>query len=290
MDSFIKLFGEPTKISKDTYTFPCPLCREEGEDKAGDNLKIKENLVTCFKSKVHTDILRGKSKDIKPVKRKPKEEKRDKTKEEGLKKYLKTCQKNLTSEYGTFSQSRGLRIETLKTLGVGVDLEKTCWVLPVFAYPDNWLIGFEYRDIQLLPRKEGGQLWHEEGTYSCLAQINKKPSYQKDTNIDKKGCVDNIVIIEGFLDGYMFYQYMKDSIDVFPFQILTPSCGVHSISGLLSQLKTKCGFTLILDNDKAGKETREEIKKNSPFGFFNFYVPGEYKDFGEYYNKNLLRR
>lgn len=283
LEKYIERFGELTKEDSKNYTFACPLCKAEGGDNSGDNLKIKKDtgLITCFAFKEHSLFLRQGNKDIRPaisIKAKKINRGIDPNKEKKRKKYLEECQTIVNELYSGLISHRGLRIATLQELGVGLDVNKNAWVFPVYWYPTNDLIGFEYRDIQMLPRKKGGKLWHEEGTFSCLAQLTKKP---KDKVTGKP--INRITIVEGFLDACLLYQYIEENRQIMREHIVTPSCGVQGIAPHINSLPEKTSFSLLLDNDEAGMKARESIRKKSFSGFINYYVPEPYKDFGEWY-------
>jgi hypothetical protein len=283
MDKYTEYFGEPTCKDRKNWTYACPLCVKEGGDESCDNLKIKIDggLMTCFKSPAHTKELRKNYKHLRPVIKIKAEApvidfQEDKIKENT--KYLTKCRKNLNDDYNTLISHRGLKVSTLQELKVGIDLEKQAWVFPIFHHPTNKLIGFEYRDINMYPRKEGGQIWRSEGSFSCLAQINSKPAGY-----------DSIIIMEGFMDAYCAYQYMKENLKIRSYWILTPTCGVGMIAKHINEIKTKCGFDLFIDNYKAGDDARIEIQKASKWCYFDLRVPEKYSDFGEYYIAELIK-
>lgn len=282
MEKYVAVFGQPTQVTTKNYVFPCPLCQQEGGDTKLDNLavKITTGLITCFKSNEHTRNLRENYKSLKPVKQNIQSKviqigfQEEKIKENM--KYLKQCQKYLVEDYNNLIWHRGFKVSILKELGIGVDSTKQCWVFPIYHHPTNKLIGFEYRDIQLLPRKEGGKVWREEGSFSCLAQITKKPVGVK---------IPPIIIVEGFIDAYSLYHYMKTYPNIIPYWILTPSCGVATIAKHIKEVYQPCALSILLDSDKAGEEARLEIQKVSPVCYHNLRLPEEYKDFGDYWIK-----
>lgn len=277
MEKYTKYFGEPTNIDRKNYTYACPLCVADGGDGGADNLKIKieGGLITCFKSAVHTKELRKEYKYLRPITKINSERIVLAFQEDKIAaniKYLNQCRKHLVDDYNNLIWHRGLKVSVLRELKVGIDPEKQCWVFPIWHHPSGKLIGFEYRDIQMLPRKEGGSVWREEGSFGCLAQINPKPPR-----------VDNIIIMEGFIDAYCFYHYLQAYPKIIRHWILTPSCGVATTATHINTLKTKTGFTLLVDNDKAGEECRTEVQEVSKWAFHNLRLDKKFKDFGDYY-------
>jgi hypothetical protein len=285
MEKYTKYFGEPTKMDSKTYTYVCPLCREEGNDNSGDNLKIKviNQLITCFASKKHTEILRNKYKSINislniKCKTSPIEFNEDKIKFNT--RYLKQCQKCLNESYNYLISHRGFNVSILKELGLGIDLKKKVWVFPVYHHLTNKVIGFEYRDIKMLPRKKGGIMWHEEGTFSCLAQLTKKPklSYSGEKKI--------LLIMEGFIDAYSVYHHCKEKEYFNKLHICTPSCGVQTIPELINQVKPKSYCQIRVCLDKGTEEVKKKIKECNQPVFFE-ELPEGYKDFGEWFTRNI---
>jgi hypothetical protein len=296
IQDIIVTFGTVSSEDSKNYTFQCPLCKDEGKD----NLKIKKSdgLITCFANKDHSIELRKNHNQFRINDTENKSEVTpivfNEAEEKERKKYLKACQKNVTESSTSLIIDRGLKYNIIKELGLGIDLQKNAWVFPMYHHSSNHLIGFEFRDIQMLPRKKGGNIWKSKGYFSCLCQLSKIPKAEQN-NFN----LYDIIICEGFIDAYLMYQYYKEQLlihgDILPVQILTPSNGVNAIVNHIKSIKfnkkrLSPKIYLCLDNDEAGEKAMGDIiqKLEPPYlPLINKenMLPKKYKDFCCYYNK-----
>src|SRR5208283_3367486 len=145
------------------------------------------------------------------------------------------------------------------------------WVLPIIDANNHTLIGFEYRKNNFSIFYDNIKCMKEPGSYSCLSEIN--PGFNSKKQI----------ILEGFLDAYLFLQHYGHE----KYHILTPSMGVHSILPLMDSWYNKNLF-LYLDSDKAGIEVMNKCKEKYQDIQIKTLQCG-CKDFGDHYLKCLNR-
>ena len=155
------------------------------------------------------------------------------------------------------------------------------WTFPTMGYSTtdnditNLLMGYEYRPANF--SKFG--LSRESGCGSGLAMIN---TYTPDTQI--------LIALEGYLDCYLFYQYIRSKKQDKYYHIITPSNGASSLIKQIDEVdfdKYK-KFILFLDNDKTGRDTANAIKEKYPF-FADYHLTCGCKDFNEHY-LNCIRK
>jgi len=194
-------------------------------------------------------------------------------------------------------EKRGIKPETAIHCGMGIDTEKQRWVIPVFKIGSlNWedpkfwnpkILGFEYRrsDFSLFDINGKKFKCHKQpSTPSTLVEINgKSPEMRK------------LIIMEGFFDAYLYWQYLKENGKEHTTHIITPSCG---LSRLVEDVKAfdftpYLQVTVMLDNDYKHINVQGELENiglnkmkelNELFPEFKYNVlPDGYKDFSEWY-------
>ena len=164
---------------------------------------------------------------------------------------------------------------------IGYDYNKG-WIFPIMEYANEKIyLGFEVRHNDFKIFDNNNKCYKGKGTPSCLSVV-----YRPLHNSNKKA-----IICEGFKDSYFMHQYLneKNKKDV-EFTILTPSCGVHTIPELLKKhnlLQEFKEIILVLDNDKAGNDIKNELLINNildeRFKFFDKL--GQNQDFENYYKE-----
>lgn len=294
-------FGNPEKIQGSEEARRCPICAATGGDTKGDNLKynFKKSLLWCFANQDHgAELLKQmragtiqnnfiptqKKQKVKPII--PPE-----VREKHLI-YQNTCNENLSSNDRALKylfDKRGITTDTVDFCGIGMDLDKIitkkntdgkevqykskCWILPVFN--QNSIAGFEYRGIDLDKKR----IWKEDGTPSVIAEIN---GYTSNTEIG--------IILEGFFDGYLFWQHLKERGQEKYYHILTPSNGVATVLELLKDFDfTRYKkFILYLDSDNKGIPVMGKAKELYPF-IETIIMTCGCKDFNEHYLKCIKK-
>ena len=175
----------------------------------------------------------------------------------------------------------GLTYTTASACLIGYDPDKG-WIFPIMEYKkEDLYVGFEVRHSDFEFFDNNNKCYKGKGTPSCLSVVYR-PLYNNN---------NKAIICEGFKDSYFTYQHLNEKYkkDV-EFTILTPSCGVHSVPKLLKKhnlLQEFKEITLILDNDKAGNDIKNELLTSNildkRFKFFDKLKQNQ--DFENYYKE-----
>lgn len=292
--------GNPTRRDSKHAYFQCPDCRDSGKD----------NLIYTFSNgllksfccdscrKVCSEIMKQrkqphagqKQKQVQqlPTEAKPYEFKYSLDAQgfpiipESYEKWLlyqDNCNQALiknTKALDFLLKKRGISLETIINCGIGIDAKKHYWVIPIYNYHADIfkqrLVGFEYRKSDFTSFGNNKCI-KEQGTPSCIAQINSKlPT------------AEILIILEGFFDGYIFWQHLKEQGQSKFYHILTPSCGV---TGIINHLKnfdfsSYKKVILYLDSDDKGVNAMNEAKNIYPF-IETIIMNCGCKDFNEHY-------
>lgn len=248
--------GKPLKNYGGHSFFQCPICMDSGKD----NLVYthSKELLTCFADNSHShEIYKrisqngNKEFDYKPIKKlEPK-----KIPLEIDIEYITKCSIELSEDEKSkefLKKHRGLYGATLG-LGIGIDKKNKRWVFPAIDF-DFKLIGAEYRSSHFIITKD-----------------------------------KSLIIIEGFIDAYTLWQYLKEQGQHNDYEIATPINGVGTIPNLLDKIPVSKYKDIIfwLDNDEAGNNTLAQIKEKTKFNFkINRLTCQCCKDFNQWYLKH----
>ena len=211
-----------------------------------------------------------------------------KSPEKPIKKYLDltddvlSYQLNFEKEYMVNGKDLydkiGLTLTT--SLACFIGKKNDNWIFPIFRYPDAQIVGYEVRPNDLKSFQHGNKCYKNKlpdgFTIDCF-------SITFSGNMKKR-----VIICEGFKDSYFVYQYLceKEQRCNIDDTIITPTCGVKTIPALLKEnnFDNFDNILFILDNDDAGNEVKEIIKKyDDRYSFFNKLKENE--DFEKYYNR-----
>ena len=283
--------GHGKKVGDEIH-WQCPHCM----DKHKDNLKfsISKGILWCFASngehskQILRDIYRknnqvktnyysetfnniNKNNDIKDEKINV----YTPEKQEEMLLYMDKCNQNLLNDIDLLHKLelvRGINKNTINDCGIGLDLKRNSFVIPSFKYSiiDNYIIGFEYRPIDFSKK-----ILRSVGTPLEMCMIN---CYTPQTEI--------LAIVEGYMDGFALYQYLKEQNQAQYYHIVTPCNGVNGLTKQLNEIKFNKYKTcyLYIDNDKAGNQAASVILENYPF-LKRFIMSCGCKDFNEHYIK-----
>ena len=272
--------GEPEKAKGNKYYWQCPECKRTGDDNHKDNAvynKDKNNF-RCYASDDHTQTI------LKTVFSKYYNEHREvlsaKQKEKNMQlttRWHKELSKNVQRQ-NFLLEKRGLTKDTIIDCSIGVT--NLFYTIPMFRYNTEDIkevFGFEYRPLDF--NKDG--MRHSKKCETTMAQINMYANQPY------------LVILEGFIDSLIFYQYLKEIGEIHNFHIVTPSNGVGTVckcvDDIASDLYVYKKVFAYLDNDTAGMEAFENLKLK-----YNFIQPivtdCGCKDFNEHYLKCLKNR
>lgn len=292
--------GKPTKKIGVEYVWQCPYCLDSHKD----NLKYNEQkqILKCFADDTHAGKVLSEINRIRGINTpqkdnpalKPIETPSKLTLKETIEnlEYLLRCQevfeKN-TKAQQHIEEKRGITFKTASLYGIGIDTETHSWVIPIWKYstsPFNTpLIGFELRPA-LLPNaikekrteKENEakkNIRRKRGSLSKLAMINCKTPNAK-----------NLVIVEGFMDGLVLWQYLQEKNIDSDYHIVTPSNGIGVLLKQIESIEFSKyeNFILYVDADEQALKIADEIKEKYPF-FKMIQLDCNCKDFNEHYLK-----
>lgn len=294
LDTLINHLGTPRKIGGE-YVWQCPYCMDSHKD----NLKYNEQkgLLKCFANDTHagavlSDINKREGIDTsktnsKPINRIVEVPKLTLEQLEENTLYMLSCNEELLSNHKALNHlmiKRGITKQTAELCGIGIDKELHKWVFPIISYPDNDVIGFEYRPA-LLPNaikakrteaenqsKKG--ISRKKGSLSGMAMINTKTNQ-----------TEALAIVEGYLDGYALFQYLQEQGQADYYHVVTPSNGISSLLKQIEYIRFSDykQIYLYVDSDDKSKPILEQIIKKYPF-----IKPVQLeccKDFNEHYMK-----
>lgn len=291
-EEVINILGQPNKQDSRHAYWQCPDCKDKGQDNIMFTFSSGLLKSWCCNScrKICSDITKSRKKGsfVTNTYQKPKAlikqpyKASDELKENHIKniQYKRKCCKSLLNNPKALDylyQQRGINENTIEIMGLGVDMDKKCFTLPVYDFiqGDYKLIGFEYRELNLANKK----IWKEPGTYACLAPVTKRVPQ-----------TEIMIILEGFWDAYCFCQNLIEHGQEDYYQIFSPSNGVGSVVSCMENFD----FTpykkviLHLDSDEKGIKAMNEAKKR--FLFIETIVMNcGCKDFNEHYMKCIKK-
>lgn len=291
---------EPTAREGSTYRFPCPYCNSKdnmsynsnkdilhcfgsGGDKHASQLisEITKAYITQEEKKNYKNknfskpTYKSYKKEIfmpenSPYKREFADISHSAKFQEMLQDYCNRWACCLTADLGAkelnfLTEKRGFTKDTIKDLKIGFcendklfnfntgETEKrNGYAFPKFVYStnpnDNTVLTFEFRS----PDFKAKWVWAGLPNTS-LCQINK---YTPDKT-------DTLLVTEGFMDGYAWYQQLKSIGKEKHFHIVTPSNGIGRLEEQLKQVDwTKYKkFILSIDNDDDGNKNFYKIMR-----------------------------
>ena len=283
LEELEKICGKPKKQGQE-YLFPCPSCQKLGHDRKGDNLSFnpQKGTLKCFARGCEKEILsminRGRGytgavhHSAPPVRvnNEPKIKKWELNKEKYLQ-YQSLVNSELlqmpkASQY--LEEQRGIKKNTVDLCGLGYDYDSCNWVFPIYSMKEKCIISFEYRPKDLTNKK----IIRESGGETCIAMIYGKEEAQ------------DLFICEGFLDSYLFVQYMLEQ-NQSDFAVVSCSSGVESLKYVINEINFSKyqNIKLLLDNDPAGDKMTKYLIEMFPFMQDRRFLLGEYNDFSDWY-------
>ncbi len=303
-EEITKYLGEPERKRGNEYEWQCPYCL----DTHRDNLKFntKKEILYCFADNEHSKMIMkdiNKSNNLRGEYHRKNTSKINTIKDENIIKLEKVLKNDIQEKFIIYQDDcnnmllnhkkamqyllnqRGIKRQTVIDCGIGIDLKIRKWVIPTYEYSISKcnLIGFEYRHVDF-KQKEIKRL----GTIERDCNILSTPTTLAQINCYIPNETTALCVIEGYFDGYVFWQYLKETSKNNIFHIVSPSNGVNS---LLKQLEM-ADFTkykeyyLFIDNDEAGNKIAEKIIEKYP-QFEKFTT--EYEDFNEWYLKEIVK-
>ena len=240
----VEYLGQPHHINQARALWQCPDCKDEGKNNL--DYTFAKGLLTswcCESSKrIYGEIIAKRTQDFKvdriPPKKEITEDQSIKLWEQHWNNTKRLWDNEKALQY--LEQKRGLNRDTAAYMEIGLT-ENKHWSFPMFNN-ESGLIGFEYRMPDFSKFEDGLKIHKSKGYWSCFASITGKG--------------ENLIILEGFLDGYSFYQIVKDKGQEDKWHILTPSNGVGTIFGLIKSIEFNNYKEIYvwLDKDKPNKK------------------------------------
>ena len=251
------------KISNE-YLFPCPVCRQAGQDRKGNNLSFNpaKGLLVCFSCGQGHQVLKminNKTKtwvgspssniSTQPVRANKWEHKDNKSK---YAEYQYLANRELLNDKKLLSyllENRKIGEEIIEFSGLGYDPTENKWVIPIYSIKYNTLVGFKYRSYDFKDK------WSEKGSPATMMKIK----YQEQT--------ENLYICEGEFDSYIMYQILKKYNKLDASSIISPSNGVGTLINCIQEIyfNNYRNIYLCLDNDAAGLQVTQALLMAYPF-------------------------
>lgn len=296
LEEILAVLGEPTRIEGDELLYQCEDCHDSGRD----NLKYnkRKQLLSCMSDKLHrTDY--KKIMDYRKKINTYKEVKRDKNPVSITKEQIDLFNKRLNkypSAVDFLYKKRKIYKEIADIYGIGVCDGKEVnarvgsnWVIPIYNINGN-LAGAEFRRIDFSfytnAKQKAYKCFKTVGISDMLCCINPKIK------------ASNAIITEGFFDGIVMMQWLKENNKDNEYNIYTASNGAGCITRVISEILDNRfkKIYLCLDKDKSdigknstkGVEAQNAIIANNPhqeFYIINFNCDC-CKDFNDYYMKH----
>ncbi len=277
----VSFLGKPNRTSGGHHYWQCPYCKDKGRD----NLVFtdKNKLLTCFANAGHSrqvlsDMAKARKNNSSTPPVAPK-------KPHITDDYILDCVLELQEDEKAqefLKTYRGLYGETLK-LGMGIDKKNKRWVFPAYDIQTGELFGAEYRTSYMIMPKELRPAGHKglfkaESTDSRLCLINRAGGKGFEVlpagevrDLEPASFSKNLIITEGFIDAYTLWQILleENNGQELCTEIATPSNGVSTIKNLLNTISVANYKRIILwlDNDEAGEQARQDIKRLAKFNY-----------------------
>ena len=287
--------GAGKKVGSE-YQWQCPYCN----DKHCNNLTFNpsKGIVWCFASSGEhskqwlkeiwqkNKPVNFNNKQFTPVKTEKKEKNQDKInvyipeKQEELIIYQQECTYSLLDNdilLKKLEDIRGINRNTVIDCGIGFDVKRNSFAIPNYQYSTNtdcYLIGFEYRPADFQKR-----IIRSKNTPTELTMIN---CFTPETEI--------LAIVEGYMDGFALYQFLKENNQSQYYHIVTPCNGVGMLSKQINAIefsKYKICY-LYVDNDEPGNKAANELLEEFPF-LKRVNMNCGCKDFNEHYLKCIKK-
>lgn len=296
IENLINHLGQPIKQVGNEYIWQCPYCKDTHKD----NLKynVQKGLLKCFANDSHarqvlsevnkhlgSNYYKSNEKGLKTITNMP-VQLSNKQLNENLS-YMLNCNEELLKNEKALNHiliKRGITKQTVDFCGIGIDKNIHKWVLPIFKYGKNEVIGFEYRPA-LLPnaikekRTQAEQeakkgISRKKGSLSGMAEINSRTPNSK-----------ILAIVEGFFDGYALLQYLAEQQQAEFYHIVTPSNGITSLLKQIEEIEFSKYQKVYLYVDCDDKSLPTVNKIAAKFNFIEIVKLSCCKDFNEHYLK-----
>lgn len=266
LENIIKVLGQPLKQQGSEYIWQCPICAQSGGDSKKDNLKFNESksVLKRFADDNHSKMIISDMNKQLSEPRKVSDADRLRYRINKCNEFLLNQPKHL--EY--ILNKRGITEDTIRDFKIGYCDQSKRWLLPAFDL-NGKPFGAEER---IFERK---QITKMKGTVSDLCLINDAM-----TNV--------FILVEGFIDGYILYQYLKAKGQDMNYNIITPSNGVNTIPTLIKKFDYKDKELIVfLDNDDAGKKVSKMLENIIEKPYSEIVLPCTCcKDMNDYYLKH----
>jgi len=284
----IEEYGLSRKQTGYYMRYGCPQCHAIGMDKDNDHLTYdtKIGILCCHAEKEHSRIEFNKFLQKYGLKTNNKPKIQIEVDEEELKFTQNVLHTGNEKFIGILKENAGYTEETVKETGIGLSLseDNQIFIIPMYNI-ENQLIGYEYREAET-----------EKGTYKFSHKSSGYTDDPKNTLclVHKGQNPKDILVMAGFKDAHIIYQYLKENNLQEDFTVVTCSNGEPNTLKALQQnksfLKNFERVVLCLDKDAAGKTAREKIALGLGGKVYELKLPiveneqeKKFKDFTDWY-------
>jgi hypothetical protein len=199
--------------------------------------------------------------------------------------YMIDCNESLINNQTALNilkEKKGISKKTADFLGIGIDVYREEWVFPIFKPNSIYgIYGFERRpsDFGLFLNSDGSK------RSKCLKTYNPPNGFAAIKDTPK---TDVLIILEGFIDAYCYYQFADEQGFLKDINIYTTINGVRDVFKGLYELDSRPYKKIIflLDNDDEGHKAVDKIKREYKNSKFEYEFTPDCKDFGEWYLRN----
>lgn len=275
----LAVFGQPKEIKNGEMIYPCPFCKAEGADSDSDHLKINigKGYITCFASGEHTKELNKLYQDYVNARKRVSTSNIETNPEQ-----MKALQNELseTPQALDLLKNIGYSDFTIKQKGLG--LYKGDWfTIPMYSV-DNEFIGYEFRYDHNYKHSHKTKGYADDPKKTlCLIHGYKTSKI--------------LLVMAGFKDGHLMFQYLQDNELLDNYTIVTASNGEPNTLKALSQnmdyLKKFKKIVLCLDRDSTGRASTKKIALELGIPVYELTLPfieneknKSFKDFADWYN------
>jgi len=274
-----QVFGEPRLIKNSEWVYSCQSCVDEGGDKDHDHLKINiaKGFITCFANKEHTKELVKKY--LKSFEPEPKVS--TSTLEVSYEK-LQSLHNELINNKDSMEllKSKGYNEQVISRMQIGL-YQGDWFVLPMFTL-EGGLIGYEFRDSNNFKFSHKSKGYADDAR-KTLCLINDSGKYE------------NLLIMAGFKDAHILWQYLQETGQLSDYTIVTASNGepntLRALNANFNFVKKFKKIILCLDKDQTGRASTRKIALELGLTVHELKLPfienegkKTFKDFTDWYN------
>ncbi|MBR5554958.1 hypothetical protein IKU74_02985 [bacterium] len=279
-ESVVAVFGEPKEEKNSEMIYPCPFCKEEGADSDDNHLKINiaKGIIHCFGEPEHAKKLYKIYQNNINSRERVSTSRIDNNPE-----IMKVMQKELHENLEAIEllKSKGYNDFTIKHSGIGLYLGDW-FAIPMYSL-DNEFIGYEFRYNHNYKHSHKTKGYADDPKKTlCLIHGYKTNN-------------ENLLVMAGFKDGHLMFQYLQENKLLNNYTIVTASNGegntLKALNLNIDYIKKFKKVILCLDKDKTGKASTKKIAQELGIPVYELSLPfikndknKSFKDFTDWYN------